>query len=99
MDEKRLAREEIADMGAKVSLPRKSGELVFHDDWEKRAFAIAVVLCERGHYPWKDFQARLIAEISAVGESAENPNPSNPGYYELWLRSLEKVLSDCGLDK
>ena len=96
---KRVAREEIANMETRASLPRKSGELVFHDNWEKRVFAIAVVLCEEGHYPWKDFQEKLIGEISAIGESSENPDPSNPGYYELWLRSLEKVLSDRGLDR
>ena len=34
------ARPEVAQM-PEVPLPRMSGELVFHDEWERRAFAIA----------------------------------------------------------
>ncbi len=90
-------RDQIAYMDGAGALPRRSGELVFHDDWERRAFAMAVALCEQGHYPWETFRARLIAEINATGESAAHPDPSAPGYYEHWLASLEKVLVDCGL--
>lgn len=91
------AREDIALMPGREALPRRSGELVFHDAWEKRAFAMAVALCEQGHYPWRDFQARLIAEINAAAEDPYHPDPGAPGYYEHWLASLEKVLADCGL--
>ena len=79
------------------SLPRRSGELVFHDDWERRAFAIAVALCEQGHYDWQVFQRQLIAEIDATGDTPGNPRPGGPGYYEHWLNCLEKVLVECGL--
>lgn len=91
------AREEIANMPGSSALPRRSGELVFHDDWERRAFAIAVALCEQGHYDWDVFRDELIAEINATGETAEQPDPSAPGYYEHWLASLEKVLAKTGL--
>lgn len=84
-------------MDGKAALPRRSGELVFHDDWERRAFAMAVALCEQGHYPWDQFREHLIAEIDAANESPEAPDPSAPGYYEHWLASLEKVLAECGL--
>jgi hypothetical protein len=43
----------IAEMPAPAALPRKSGEMVFHDEWERRAFAMAVSLAEqpsRGYY-------------------------------------------------
>lgn len=91
------AREDIANMDGPAALPRSSGELVFHDTWEQRVFAIAVSLCEQGHYPWDAFRERLIAEIDAAHEDPWHPDPGAPGYYEHWLAALEKVLAETGL--
>ena len=91
------AREDIAIMPGKSALPRRSGEMVFHDDWEKRAFAVAVSLCEQGYYEWEEFQAQLIAEIDSANEDPHNPDPSAPGYYEHWLTALETLLKSKGL--
>jgi len=90
----RKAREEIAEMPGPSTLPRKSGEMVFHNDWERRAFAIAVSLAEQGYFQWPEFQQQL---IDAIAE-AEGDNPQHPsrGYYESWLISLEKLLGDIG---
>ncbi len=93
----RWADSNIAEMEGAAGLPRKNGELVFHDDWERRAFAMAVALCENGHYSWDEFRAHLIAAISASGETPEHPCPGEPGYYEHWMSSLEKVLAEKGL--
>jgi nitrile hydratase accessory protein len=85
----RYARAEVAEM-ARAALPRKSGELLFNDDWERRAFALAVSLAEQGLFEWQAFQKELIA---SVGE-AERDDPQHPtrGYYESWLVSLERLL-------
>jgi nitrile hydratase accessory protein len=93
----RPANPAIAEMPGIESLPRKSGELVFHADWERRAFALAVALCEQGHYNWDEFREQLMATIAASDESAEQPNPDAPGYYEHWLASLERTLTAKGL--
>ena len=89
MSSEREARPDVAEMG-RAALPRKSGELVFHDDWERRAFALAVGLAEQGLFEWPEFQRELIA---AVGE-AERTHPQHPtrGYYESWLVALERLL-------
>lgn len=89
MSVERLVRPDVAEMGA-AALPRKSGELVFHDDWERRAFALAVGLAEEGLFEWQEFQRELIASI---GE-AERDDPEHPtrGYYESWLVALERLL-------
>jgi nitrile hydratase accessory protein len=86
----RHARSDIAEM-ARAALPRKSGELVFHDDWERRAFALAVSLAEQGLFEWREFQQQLIAAVA----EAERDDPQHPsrGYYESWLLSLERVLT------
>jgi nitrile hydratase accessory protein len=82
-------------MDGPYALPRKSGEMVFHDDWERRAFALAVSLAERGQFEWSEFQQQLIASIA----EAERDDPRNPsrGYYESWLVSLEALLRRKGL--
>jgi nitrile hydratase accessory protein len=92
MSHARVAKPEIAEMEDRPALPRKSGELVFHDEWERRAFAIAVSLSERGEFEWSDFQQCLI-EAVAVAEQHDPMNPSR-GYYESWLAALEAVLAE-----
>lgn len=90
MSEQRLTRPDIAEMAGTCSLPRKSGEMVFHNEWERRAFAIAVSLAQEGQFEWSEFQQQLITFIA----EAERGNARNPsrGYYESWLLSLETVL-------
>lgn len=92
MSDERTARTDIAEMAGASSLPRKSGEMVFHDDWERRAFAIAVNLAEQGMFDWSEFQQHLIAAIA----EAERDDPQRPsrGYYESWLVSLERLLAE-----
>ena len=92
----RLANPAIAEMPGEASLPRRSGELVFHDQWERRVFALAVALCEQGHYSWDEFRDHLIAEIGAAGTRRKNPiqqaTPSpitkagSPPLKSSWLR-------------
>jgi nitrile hydratase accessory protein len=89
MSAERTARPDIAEMEER-GLPRRSGELVFHDEWERRAFAIAVGLCEQGRFDWSEFQRRLI-EAVAVAEADDPLSPSR-GYYESWLAALEALL-------
>jgi nitrile hydratase accessory protein len=91
VSEPRAAWPEVAEM-RHAPLPRTSGELVFHDDWERRAFALAVSLAEQHVFEWKEFQQRL---IESVGE-AERGDPEHPsrGYYESWLVSLERLLEE-----
>jgi nitrile hydratase accessory protein len=88
----RAARPEIAEMDTASALPRKSGELVFHNDWERRAFALAISLAEQGVYDWDEFQQQLIKAVA----DAEKEDPQQPsrGYYESWLISLEALLEE-----
>ncbi len=88
----RHARPDIAEMQAQSALPRKSGEMVFQNDWERRAFAIAVSLAEQGVFEWSEFQQQL---ISAIAE-AEQDDPLKPsrGYYESWLVAMETLLEE-----
>jgi nitrile hydratase accessory protein len=80
----------IALMPGLEALPRRSGELVFHADWERLAFALAVTLSERGLFSWDEFRERLVARIAAADTTADIPGA--PGYYEHWLAALEQTL-------
>ncbi|MBI3302372.1 MAG: nitrile hydratase accessory protein [Deltaproteobacteria bacterium] len=95
----RRTNQRIADMGGVAALPRKSGELVFHDPWERRVFALAVALCEQGLYKWDDFRDRLIAEIAAAerGQGTDTAASPPPTYYEHWLAAFEKLLIEKGI--
>jgi len=95
----RLTDPRIAEMSGVVALPRKSGELVFHDSWERRVFALAVALCEQGLYQWDEFRDRLIAEIAAADQTAttDTSHSTGPSYYESWLAAFEKLVIEKGI--
>jgi nitrile hydratase accessory protein len=95
MTAERAASDDVAEMPGSAALPRKSGELVFHDDWERRAFAMAVSLSEQGYFEWPEFQQHLIRSVA----EAEKDNPLEPsrGYYESWLISLERLMAESDL--
>lgn len=95
----RIINDHIANMDGVAALPRKSGELVFHDPWERRVFALAVALCERGLYQWEEFRDRLIAEVAAAERTAGTGATASPlpTYYEHWLAAFEKLLSEKGI--
>ena len=84
-----LSRRHVSDMQGPAALPRQSGELQFRDPWEGIAFALAVALCEQGHYAWAEFQEILIVEIAGADQQ---PPEARPTYYESWLAALEKLL-------
>ena len=84
-----LSRRHVSDMQGPTALPRQSGELQFRDPWEGIAFALAVALCEQGHYAWSEFQEILIVEIAGADQQ---PPETRPTYYESWLAALEKLL-------
>ena len=90
---------EIAEMAGPASLPRRSGELVFHAPWERKVFAMAVTLCEQGVFAWDEFRERLMAEI-ATAEHAAGPHALTsvlPFYDESWLAAFEKLLHEKGI--
>ena len=84
-------------MGGGNSLPRKSGDLVFHDEWEKRAFAMAVALHESGYYQWEEFRSILISEINLSGGQLLTLDLRNPGImsigFLLWRNCCKRKKS------
>jgi nitrile hydratase accessory protein len=68
---------------------------VFRAPWEAQAFAMAVKLHETGHFTWKEWAARLAAEIAAARDRGEHDDGTR--YYHYWLAALEKLAAEKGL--
>jgi nitrile hydratase accessory protein len=80
------------DLTALPTIPRDDEGPVFRAPWEAQAFAMAVVLHERGHFTWKEWAARLADEIAAA--SARGETDDGKRYYRHWLAALEKLVAD-----
>ena len=59
-------------------------EPVFAEPWQAQAFALAVSLSERGVFTWSEW-------TEAVAQAPEE------GYYERWLATLERLVTEKGL--
>ena len=82
----------ISDMSGDAALPRKNGELVFHEPWEGRAFGIAVAMNQSGVYDWSEFRDRLVEAIDS-----DDSNERHASFYQRWIRALEQISLDNGL--
>ena len=74
--------------------PMANGEVIFEAPWQSRAFGLARVLCEAGHYSWDEFRARLILRIS---EWEASQTDSEYAYFDCFLLALTDVLDASGL--
>jgi nitrile hydratase accessory protein len=74
------------------SIPRGGEGPVFRAPWEAQAFALAVVLHERGHFTWTEWAAHLADELAAARQRGESDDGTR--YYHHWLAALEKLLAD-----
>lgn len=80
------------NLDALPPIPRNPEGPVFREPWEAQAFAMAVMLHERGHFTWKEWAGRLAAEIASAGARGEHDDGSR--YYHYWLAALEKLVAD-----
>lgn len=86
----------VDDIEKNMKLPRENGELVFHNPWESRIFAMAVLLFEKGIYPWKTFNGEFAKGIGEV-ESQHPDTDVVSSYYRLWMEAFEKTLLEQNL--
>ncbi len=82
----------MADLDALPEIPRDKEGPVFREPWEAQAFAMAVLLHERGHFTWKEWAERLAREIAGARERGEADDGT--GYYLHWLAALEKIVAE-----
>ena len=80
------------DLSALPAIPRDDEGPVFRAPWEAQAFAMAVMLHERGHFTWTEWAGRLADEIAAARARGEHDDGKR--YYHYWLATLEKLVGD-----
>ena len=74
---------------------RSDNEPVFAVPWQAQAFALAVSLIESGRISWSQWADCLGDEIAHAAEHGVAQDGS--GYYELWLRALERLATEQGM--
>ena len=80
------------DISVLPAIPRDEEGPVFRAPWEAQAFAMAVMLHERGHFAWTEWATRLADEIA--GAKARGESDDGKRYYHYWLAALEKLVAD-----
>ena len=70
-------------------LPQDAEGPVFKAPWEAQAFAMTLVLHERGVFTWSEWVASLAQVIRE--ESASNDHDAGENYYAHWLVALERI--------
>jgi nitrile hydratase len=68
---------------------REPHEPLFHADWERRALAVTVAMGATGM--WNIDMSR------SARESLPKATYLSSSYYEIWIRGLERLLSDRGI--
>jgi len=91
----------IGDVG---SIARAvTDEPVFREPWEAQAFAMTVLLHQRGLFTWDEWGQALGAQIAgareATGTTLAAPNANaaaDTPYYQHWLAALETLVAAKG---
>ena len=68
---------------------------VFREPWEAQAFAMALMLHERGVFTWNEWAETLGAEIKRA-QAAGDPDTGET-YYRHWLATLERLVAKKGV--
>jgi nitrile hydratase accessory protein len=71
---------------------KQQNEPVFAEPWQAQAFAMAVTLLENKVFTWPEWADTLGEEIASATDHAIPEDGS--GYYELWLRALERLVGE-----
>ena len=71
------------------------GTAVFREPWEAQAFAIVLMLHERGIFTWQEWADALAAQI-ARAQGDGDPDRGDT-YYEHWLHALESLVAEKGI--
>jgi nitrile hydratase accessory protein len=75
-------------------LPRDADGPVFKAPWEAQAFAMTLMLHERGLFTWPEWAQALARQVSAA-QAAGDPDLGDT-YYRHWLAALEAIVAEKG---
>lgn len=76
--------------GAGLPMPlEQSGERHFNEPWQAHAFALTLMLHEKGVFSWSEWAGALAARIRQAQADGDPDDGSN--YYRHWLDALEHL--------
>lgn len=80
-------------------LLRYGNSPLFQAPWQARIFALIVEAVKAGHFPWTDFQSRLVAALARNDEAgrSESDELIERHYFDAWLLAAEETLLALGL--
>jgi nitrile hydratase accessory protein len=67
----------------------------FAEPWQAQAFAMTVLLHQRGVFTWPEWAAALTAQIRAAQTAGDADDGSS--YYQHWVDALEQLVIARGL--
>lgn len=73
---------------------RPAEEPAFGAPWQAQAFALAMLLRDRGVFTWAEWAETLGAEIR---EGSDDAGDAAEAYYRHWLAALERLVIAKGL--
>ena len=76
-------------------LPGDDAGPVFREPWEAHAFAMVLILHERGVFTWPEWAATLARAIAAAREHGDPDDGST--YYQHWLVALDSIVAAKGV--
>ena len=82
------------DAAAPATWPDAGQAPVFREPWEAHAFAMVLVLHQRGLFSWREWADALAAQIAAA--QAVGDADLGDTYYGHWLRALEHLVAAKG---
>lgn len=71
-------------------MPQHSGEPVFAEPWMAQAFAMALLLHQRGLFTWPEWADALAVAIRDAQRSGDADRGDT--YYHHWLTALESLV-------
>ena len=77
------------------SIPRDRDGPVFREAWEAQAFALALLLQQRGVFTSSEWASMLTEEIKRA-QATGDPDTGDT-YYRHWLNALERLVAEKGV--
>lgn len=74
------------------ALPKDDEGPIFAEPWQAHAFALAVKLCDDGHFKWQEWVDVFSKEVKNA-QAAGDPDLGNT-YYNHWLNCLEHMITE-----
>lgn len=95
----RNERSSAPDLGRLGLIPRDAEGPVFNAPWEAQAFAMAVKLCEAGHFTWPEWVDAFSEQLKRYEAQGVYEPATDDGhhYYEVWLSTLEGLIFAKGM--